>query len=810
MAVMGVSLVTILAIAAILALMVSTLFFFRRWKTLRMMVEDIEATITPCYHADDLSKGYYCVHARGNREEISTSLKRLFNLPESINSRSVLLSLLTRQSAERLDQTLENLSKEAALLPHQREVPSQILSLTVRTNAPLLSERKYFEVIAYNLFGKNGRYRGVVVEFHDVTRNTVRSKRLKMENKRLKTDYLNASHIINALPFPVWRRDSDLNIHFCNMAYSAIAGDDAENHLPLELTKQSLEIAQKATKTQQSQGERHHIIVEGKRHLYKINEIPIPETHTLTGFALDITAKEELEHDLERHIAAQACLLESSASGMALFGFDTRLKLYNNAYVMLWGLDESWLAKQPTYSEVLETLREKRKLPEQANFPDFKKRHLSLFTDLIEPHNEFFYLPDGTALRVIAIPHALGGLLFAYEDMTDKLAMERSYNTLIAVQRTTLDHLHEGVAVFGPNGRLKLSNPIYAKLWGLDPKMLEDEPHISHILDHTKQLYRYGGDWQHFKEEIIMRATNRQPIHQCFERTDDKVLEWVGMPLPDGAILMTYQDVTDSTLVERSLRERNEALEAADRLKTEFLANVSYELRSPLTTIIGFAEILQNYFTETLQDKELGYISAIYNSSQHLMGIINDILDLASIEAGYMKLKPSHFDVYEMLSSITPLIRQRVKENQLIFRIHCNHEIGKMEGDELRIKQIIFKLLSNAIKFSKPNTMITLGAKAHGEDEIVIWVEDRGVGIPEGEQKQVFNKFYKSSVIRSNDQGPGLGLSVVKNFMQLHGGRVELKSQVDVGTKFLCYFKRQLSAVQDNAEPTQLKTVANP
>lgn len=760
-------------------------FFFWKWWRLKHAWEKIELFLPASSINGGGTASYYFKNFQTGTEELSPHLRQMFNLPKSVNTLSVLLSLLTEYSAGLITGAIANLDNTSA--------PST--TFRVQTNAPRLSERRFFDITARNIFTRKGNHKGVALWFHDVTKKTVRMKRLKLENTRLKEDYKHISNLLNAVPFPLWFRDENLHIRFCNLSYSMLVdgGNDHGQAGPsaMELTKHAKIMAKQAQQSRDTQSEQEHIIVRGQRRLYDISEIPIQETRHVAGYAYDITEKEELQDDLERHLAAQACLLESSASAMALFGFDTRLKFYNNAYVKLWGLDETWLAGQPTYGEILEALREKRKLPEQANFPAFKKQHLLLFTDLIEPHNEFFYLPDGTALRVIAIPHALGGLLFAYEDMTDKLAMERSYNTLIAVQRATLDNLHEGVAVFGQNGRLKLSNPMYARLWGLESKMLESEPHISHILEHTKHLYRYGINWQAFKEQIITQATQRQPIHERFERTDGKLLEWIGVPLPDGAILMTYLDVTDSTVVERSLRERNEALLAADRLKTEFLANVSYELRSPLTTIIGFAEILRTYFKGHLEEKEQGYLQAIYHSSQHLMALINDILDLASIEAGYMKLNLSRFNVSKMLNAIAPLIRQRIKESQLMFRIRCNQETGEMIGDELRIKQVIFKLISNAIKFSKPNSTIILGADARPNNEIAIWVEDRGTGISEEERQKVFDKFYKSPGARTNDSGTGLGLAVVKHFVQLHGGRIELESEVDIGTKFTCYFQRK-------------------
>jgi len=623
-------------------------------------------------------------------------------------------------------------------------------------------------------------------------------ERLQQENKNLKSELKNLSTIVNMAPYPIWQRDVDLGVCFYNLSYGEAVeevADKSEGGEAPELDKKVKAMARQAMDSGKSVSERRYVIVGGERRLYQITEMPVPEEKISVGFAVDMSEIEVLKEDLARHISAQDDLLESSASAMAIYGADMRLKSFNYAFVSLWKFDEIWLDTQPTYGEILELLREKRRLPEQANFQLFKQQQIRLFTDLIEPREEFFYLPDGSSLRVIAIPHALGGILFAYEDVTDRLALERSYNTLIAVQRETLDHLHEGVAVFGEDGRLRLSNPGYLSMWHLDEDMAHAEPHVSDVVEKCKPLFQYD-DWENFKQQQIERIQARTFMSQHVERSDGKVVDWRKVPLPDGATLITYLDITDSTLVERSLRERNEALQEADRLKSEFLANVSYELRSPLTSISGFSDMLRQQYFGSLSDKQKEYVEGIHQSSQHLMQLVNDILDLASVEAGYMRLEVSKFDVHTMMKSVLSLIQERAREFNLTVKFDCPARIGKMTADETRIKQILFNLLSNAIKYSGAGNIITLGAREAGTDAIVLWVEDVGHGIPSEEQEAVFNKFYKGKNQEATRgktgqrSGTGLGLSIVKSFIELHGGHVELHSQMGKGARFECHLQR--------------------
>ncbi len=615
---------------------------------------------------------------------------------------------------------------------------------------------------------------------------------VEVEYNHLKLEAQRYANIINMSYNPVWQRDENLNIIYCNLAFTEVAEqsiEDIEDIASLELFPGHRDLSKKAWDTGQEQMVDRHIVVGGNRRLFRLREIPLKSDGVITGYAVDITDQENAQEEVRRHISAQQDFLESSTSAMAIFSQDMRLQFYNFAFVSLWKLDDSWLDSKPTYGEILEMLREKRKLPEHANFPAFKAQHLKLFTDLIETHEDIFYLPDGKILRVVVIPHALGGLMVAYEDVTDRLALERSYNTLIAVQRETLDNLHESVVVFGEDGRLRLSNPTYATIWQLEEKYLHTEPHVREVLDLCKGLYN-AAEWEEYKETFITNLQKRNLQLGRLERSDGSVLDWRMVPLPDGGTLVTYTDVTDTMVVERSLREKYEALQEADRLKSEFLANVSYELRSPLTSISGFSDILRNEYFGELTDKQREYVEGIHQSSQQLGGLINNILDLASIEAGYMQLDLSEFDLYDMLDAVLLLLKERMKILDLKICKQCEPDIGSMVADETRIKQVLFNLMSNAAKYSRSGGIIEVGIEAEGSDHIRLWVRDHGVGIDEAKLEQVFDTFYRSGAASGQQSGSGLGLSIVKSFIELHGGAVSLHSTPGKGTTVICTLPR--------------------
>ena len=435
--------------------------------------------------------------------------------------------------------------------------------------------------------------------------------------------------------------------------------------------------------------------------------------------------------------------------------------------------------------ELLESLRERRLLPEYADFPAFKRDQLKLFTSLLEPLEELRHLPDGRTLREVVTPHPFGGLLFTFEDVTDRLALERSYNTLIAVQSETLDNLYEGVGVYGGDGRLKLFNPAFGRIWQLSEHFLATEPHFTDVLERGRGFFDAGEDWGGIKEKIITNAFDRMPMNGRFERVDGSVIDYNKVPLPDGAVLWSYVDVTDSTRVERALRERNEALETADRLKSEFIANVSYELRTPLNAIIGFAEILNNEYFGELNPRQREYSEGIVEASNRLLSLISDILDLAMIEAGRMTLDRDEVDIHALLVSVFNLIRDWARKQDLTLDFDCSPEIGSLVADERRLKQALFNLMSNAIKFTPAGGHVSLGAERE-DNTLILTVADTGIGIPVEDRERVFDKFERGGMADGRTQGAGLGLSLVRNLVELHEGRVEIESAPNEGTKVTC------------------------
>ena len=526
-----------------------------------------------------------------------------------------------------------------------------------------------------------------------------------------------------------------------------------------------------------------HVISSGVRRFKHIYEAPILDGKHTIGMALDITREEELEIEIKRRRQATRSLLEQLPTSIGIFREDESLDFYNTAFSQLWGLEGGWLNTRPRLGEIMEKLREIRKLPEQADFKSFKQSWLDMFTDLIEPHDDMLYLPDGSVLRMLVIPHDLGGVMMTFDDVTSNIELESSYNTLIAVQKETLDNLGEAVAVYGANGLLQLHNPAFARLWNLHPEDLEGSPHISSISEKMKAFFEEE-QWDRQRQELISKGLDRIMHEGRLECANDMLIDFTTVPLPDGGVLITYIDVTDSVRVENALREKNAALETAEKLKMDFLANVSYQLRTPLNAIMGFTEILDQQYFGPMNKRQLQYTHDMKNAGQRLLNLINDILDLSSIEAGQLTLEYGQVKIYTMLESVADLMSEWARKKQISIDFTCPKNIGSLEADETRIKQILVNVTRNAISYTPAGGRITLSGKRR-KDGVQLTVTDTGIGISQEDQKRIFEPFERSGRIQNVEaRGAGLGLTLVKNIVTLHEGDIEIESKPGEGSMF--------------------------
>ena len=594
--------------------------------------------------------------------------------------------------------------------------------------------------------------------------------------------------VFDALPTPLAARDGEGKLIYANRAYAEAveaATPAAALAAQAHLFADEATIAQNALFDGARRSEKRFAVIEGQRKAVDVTATPIGEIVAIS--IADDTLAAEAREKLQRHLSAFDDTLNRLKTAVAVFDADQRLSFFNKAYVDLWRLDPGWLKHKPTEGEILEKLREMRRLPEEKSFAIFKRRRAELYTSLTETHEEAWHLPDGTALGVAVQPHPLGGLLYLYEDLTERLSIEARYNTLFKVQRSTLDQLHEGVAFFGTDGRLKLWNLAFADLWGIEPEQLANEPHFEKIALLCSALGGDEADWDLIRGQVT-GADQRTDIGGDMSRDDEVTLRYGVVPMPDGATLISFVDMTDSLRAERNLLEKNEALMTAARLKTDFISHVSYQLIVPLTSIMGFAEALEAGIAGELSEKQRYYMGNVIAASAELKTQIDNMVDLAAIDAGELKLDLKPFDPVEFLTNLKSMVQERCNKAGLELAMVAEPDLPPLIADAARLKQVMFNLLANAIAYTPRGELIEFGAAAEGAG-LRFWVRDTGPGFEPEQQARAFERF-ESSRVGEAPRGPGLGLALVRSIVQLHGGWVTLRSKKGEGTEVTCHLPR--------------------
>ena len=609
---------------------------------------------------------------------------------------------------------------------------------------------------------------------------------LLSRHQSLLTEVASLRTLAGALPSPLWTRNAQGELTFVNAAYARAveakdAADTVKRRLEL-LDSTSRESIARERAISGSYSGRMPAVVAGARRTFDVFDIHTPSGSV--GIGVDATEAETMRIALARLVDAHRRTLDLLSAGVAMFDGEHRLTFYNAAYRALWDLDPAYLDQNPTNSSVIDQLRTAGKLPEEQDFRVWKAQLHEAYR-AVEPKEYTWHLPDGRTLRVVTTPNPDGGVTYLFHDATERLDLERRFEELIRFQGETLDNLAEGVAVFSSDGRLRLHNPVFARMWRLSPQTLAERPHVETITTLCQPLNGDSPTWQALRD-VVTAIDSREAIAGRLERRDGSVVDCTTVPLPDGATLVTFHDVTNSVNVERALRERNEALVDADKIKIDFVHHVSYELRSPLTNIIGFVHLLDDPSTGPLAPKQREYLDFITVSTNTLLALINNILDLATIDAGRMQLNLGNVDIRATMESASEGVQDRLVSAGITLDIRAAAQIGSFIADERRLRQILFNLLANAVSFSPAGEEVTLVAERNA-GAVMFSVTDRGPGIPPDVLGKVFD-WFESHSLGSQHRGPGIGLSLVRSFVELHGGTVAIASAVGQGTTVTCTF----------------------
>ncbi len=626
-----------------------------------------------------------------------------------------------------------------------------------------------------------------LVWFFDFSDSQSELTQLRAETTRARDDFVALVGLIEAAPMPMWFRGSDSQLRLVNSAYvDAVGAESAdvvvESQIELIEAIDGLSAAQVAQQARDKDLPIERIVsatIGGQRRAMRVSDLPLGE-EGVAGYAVDIEDMEEQARAFRAFKEAQRSMLDQLSIGVAQFDSERRLTFANQPFQRIFSVPGAAMIDPPDFARFLDMARDAQSIPETRDFPAWRREMEGWFTSNAFKE-EAWPLPDGTHLRIVAQPLPDGGLVMMAEDRTEQLALSATRDTLLRTRTATFDSLFESLAVFAPDGKLQLWNRRFQAEWGLDDELLDKHPHVEALLQQIGPKLAKPTKVKAIGDVVRAATLDRRQKSGRVVLADDRTLEFAGVPLPDGNGLLTVLDITDSQKAEHALRERNELLEEADAVKTRFLASMSYELRTPLTSIGGFAELLESGAGGVLSDQGKDYIAAIRESVTRLTEQIETVLDLSQSEAG---LLPLDLEETELFPFVTGLVREReqaISEAGLTLDLRGDRSSGVVQADRKRLSRALGHVLDNAITATGQGGKILVDLSRQQENARIV-ISDNGSGMTQVEAQRALEGFKISPDGKGVERRQGLGLPVARQLVEAHGGKLALLSEKGTGT----------------------------
>ncbi len=626
----------------------------------------------------------------------------------------------------------------------------------------------------------------IVLWIFDATESQSRIEDLLDQVSRYRDALEALSGVIEAAPMPIWHRTPDHHLSLVNTAYvRAVDAESAEQVVEqnIELVEAvagvtAADVAASAEQTREPTARMLPVTVDGERRLMRVVDVPLGPVG-VAGYAIDMHELEQARAELRHTAQAHRDMLDRLSAGVAQFGSDQRLQFCNQPFVSIFGLKPDAVLPETEFKRVLDAMRDSGAVPHTPDFPAWREERRQWFTSA-GAMEENWLLREGVHLRVYAQPLPDGGLLLIFEDRTEHVQLSSARDTLLRVRTATLDNLFEAIAVFAADGRLHLWNSRFRQIWQVQEVLLADHPRVDELMQSLAD--RLAKPQQSTLVHQLIRAATveRRQRGGRIAFADGRYFEFAAIPLPDGNALFVMLDISDSRRIEQALRDRNEALEDADRVKSAFVSNMSYELRTPLTSIAGFAELMHGGYAGELSPTAVEYLDAIMQSTDRLARLIDNVLDLTQGAAGGLPIERRPVDLAAMLKSTIAAFAGEAAGREVTVVESIAPTLGMVNGDARRIQQAVDHLVDNAIRFVGRKGRVLV----HGDGTAMnarIVVSDNGPGIESKLQARLFDTFARFGR-GAGGEATGLGLPLVRQFIEAHGGSVSLVSEPGQGT----------------------------
>ena len=681
-------------------------------------------------------------------------------------------------------ETLAELSK--AVLKTQKTAASFRMVATPRGSQRSLALRGH---LADPQVSPGGAALVWIFDFSDSESELVK---LREEAARARGDFNALVSLIEAAPMPMWFRGRDGELRLVNSAEVAAVGarsaaqvvaDGVELVEPVDGLSAS-QVALQAVSQNQPMERIVSVTINGERRAFRVSDLPLGQ-EGVAGYAIDIEEMEELNRSFRAFREAQRAMLDQLSTGVAQFDAHKRMTFANQPFQRIFALPPAMMLDPPPFERLLDSARDAKRVPEVRDFPAWRREKAGWFA-ASGGHEEAWSLPDGTHLRIVAQPVPDGGMLLIAEDRTEQLRLSAIRDTLLRTRTAMFDNLFESIAIFAPDGRMQQWNRRFAADWGLESEFLDTHPHVDALLKKIAARLKKSAQAQAVGNVVRAATLDRKQTGGRVTLADGRRLEFAGVPLPDGNGLLTVLDISDSQKVESALRERNAALVEANEVKTRFLANMSRELRTPLTSIGGFAELLQTGIGGELSEGGREYVAAILSSANRLGEQIESLLDLSQSEAGLLPLASEEIDLLALARDLAAERAGRLVASGIAMDVQGENGGAVITGDRRRLARAIGHLIDNSMAATQRGGRILLQVtrwKAGGRQGPRIVVSDNGRGMNEAELARALHGFRpEGDGPASPDKRQGLGLPLARQLVEAHGGTLQLASEPGQGT----------------------------
>jgi signal transduction histidine kinase len=630
-----------------------------------------------------------------------------------------------------------------------------------------------------------------ILWFFDSTENVRELERRAQELHEARSAFAALAGLIEAAPIPMWHRRPDMQLHFVNHAYvKAVGGtdgvqvvEDAIELLEPENGKNAAEYAAEAVADDRQKDRVVSATLNGERRQLRVFDIPLG-AYGVAGLAIDVQDLIDTKSEVRKLSGAQRDLLNLISAGVAQFDARHGLIFANLPFQSLFSFRDQWLSEKPEFARVLDRMRENGKLPEVRDFPAWRKEREAYFR-ASDPTEENWLLPDGTHLRVLSQPTPDGGLLMIFEDRTEQVQLASARDILLRVRTATFDNLFEAIAVFSADGRLSVWNRLFAETWQLSDDQLIKHPRLDELLPLLAGHLKNPTHISVLGELVRITSANRTQGKNRTIFADGRMFQIATIALPDGNTMFTMLDMSDTLKIEQALRDRNSALQDADAIKGKFLANMSYEFRTPLTSIVGFADLLKAGIAGDLPPQAMDYVDAIVQSAGQLSRQINIVLDYSQIEAGALPLTLETVDIPALVAHMAEAKMPMAQAANVQLQVECSEAQGTLSLDAARIGQAVGQVLDNAIRYNRDGGKVTFSAYWK-DDALELVISDNGPGISERDVPRLLADSGNSS--RESATGAmtqGLGLPFARQIIESHGGAFHLHSAKGEGTTII-------------------------